>query len=179
VSETTANLAIRPRLASDDDFVLRLSDRLFAPYSRRPRATVASMLVEPGAITMIAESGAELPAAGVDRLAAERTERRAGFFVLTVKRLGKPFGPWDDPATSHLDAIGVRADLRGRGVGRFLLANALAAARARGAVSMGLMTADTNLRALQLFAAAGFAHVLALDEAYARGQRGIFMLKPL
>ena len=175
MSETIANLVARPRDASDDDFILRLSDRVFSPYSRRPMGAMASMLAEDGALTMVAEArGHELPDAD-----PVGPERRAGFFVVAVKRLGKRFGPWDDPATAHLNAIGVRADLRGRGVGRFLLVNALAAARGRGAVCLALMTAETNTRARRLFVAGGFVTLLALDHAYAKGQRGILMMKPL
>ncbi len=80
---------------------------------------------------------------------------------------------------ARLNAIGVHPELQGRGVGRFLLEHAEAVARDEGAVSLTLMTADTNVRARRLFTSAGFQIMLTLDQAYARGQRGILMSKPL
>jgi ribosomal protein S18 acetylase RimI-like enzyme len=64
-------------------------------------------------------------------------------------------------------------------VGRFLLDHAEALARGEGAVSLTLMTAETNARARRLFTSAGFHRLLVLDRAYARGQRGIVMSKAL
>ena len=109
----------------------------------------------------------------------ERSTKVVGFFVLGFEHLAKSFGPWESPAVARLNAIGVQPDLHGRGVGRFLLERAEAVARDEGAVSLTLMTAETNTRARRLFGAAGFQRLLTLEHAYARGQRGIVMSKPL
>jgi ribosomal protein S18 acetylase RimI-like enzyme len=161
--KTAADLILRPPGAPDDAFIYRLSERIFAAYSIHPGGSMASMLAEGGAITRVAERGA-LP---------------VGFFVVGMEHLGRSFGPWRRPAVARLNAIGVQPDLHGRGVGRFLLDHAEALARAEGAVSMTLMTAATNTRARRLFASAGFQDLLVVDRAYARGQRGVVMTKPL
>lgn len=161
--KNTMELSLRPRRVSDDGFIYRLSDRVFSAYSAHPGSTMASILHEPGARVMIAEHG----------------RAAVGFFAMGVEHLGRPFGPWQRPAVAYLNAISVQPDLHGRGVGRFLLERAEEAARAAGAVSMSLMTADTNDRAQHLFESAGYHRLLVLQRAYTRGQRGIVMTKAL
>ena len=176
--KTTADLILRPRRPADDGFIYRLSDRLFAPYSRHPTGSMASMLAERGALAFVAEVEAEVARGRRDGGAAE-TPAPAGFIVLGFERLARSFGPWQRPALARLNAIGVQPDLHGRGVGRFLLDRAEALAREAGAVSLTLMTAETNARARRLFVAGGFQALFTLDQAYARGQRGIVMTKAL
>jgi ribosomal protein S18 acetylase RimI-like enzyme len=161
--KTTSDLTLRPKRPADDDFLFRISDRLFAPYSVHPASAMASMLSERGARVMVAET------------------RRApvGFFVVGIERFPRPFGPWKRPALARLNAIGVSPEAQGRGVGRFLLGHAEELARDDGAVSMTLMTADTNHRARALFRLAGYHELYALDRAYAKGQRGIIMTRAL
>ena len=171
--KTTADLSLRPRRASDDGFIYRLSDRIFGAYSQRPTGSMASMLAEGGAMAFVAERGAS-PLAPPSRSAEP-----VGFFVLGFARLPRSFGPWQRPAAARLNAIGVQPDLHGRGVGRFLLERAEAVAREEGAVSLSLMTAETNARARRLFIGGGFQAVLTLERSYARGQRGIVMTKSL
>ena len=161
--KTTIDLSLRPRRPSDDAFIYRLSDRVFSAYSVHPESAMGSMLTEPGARTMIAEHG----------------RKPVGFFVLGLERLGRPFGPFQHPALARLNAISVQPDLHGRGIGRFLLDHAEETARAEGAVSLTLMTADTNGRAQHLFESAGYQRLFVLQHAYARGQRGIVMTKTL
>lgn len=60
------------------------------------------------------------------------------------------------PSTPHLEALGVREDLRSRGVGTQLLASAEAAARARGCTRIGLAVGIENLRARALYARLGY-----------------------
>jgi len=163
--KTTADLILRPRRPSDDAFIYPLSDRIFAAFSRHPTGAMASMLSEGGAIVRVAER--------------VRGPTPVGFYVLGLDRLARSFGPWERPAVARLNAIGVQPDLHGRGVGRFLLEHAEALARDQGAVSLTLMTADTNTRARRLFVSAGFQRLLVLERAYARGQRGIVMTKAL
>jgi ribosomal protein S18 acetylase RimI-like enzyme len=195
--KTTADLILRPRRPSDDAFIYPLSDRIFAAYSVHPTGSMASMLAERDAIVQVAErrydGGAETPPNPPDSSGPPRSavgaivtaKRRgfpsgpAGFFVVALERLGRAFGPWARPAVARLNAIGVQPDLQGRGVGRFLLERAEGLARAEGAVSLTLMTADTNTRARRLFASAGFHQLIVIERAYARGQRGIVMTKAL
>jgi ribosomal protein S18 acetylase RimI-like enzyme len=177
--KTTADLILRPRLPSDDGFIYRLSDRIFAPYSRHPTGSMASMLSEHGALVFVADTRAVIVAPAHPDPDACAPGRPAGFFVLGFDGLPLRFGPWQRPAVARLNAIGVQPDLHGRGVGRFLLEHAEAVARDAGAVSLTLMTAETNARARRLFVAAGFQRLFSLEQAYARGQRGIVMTKLL
>jgi ribosomal protein S18 acetylase RimI-like enzyme len=161
--KTTTDLTVRPKRPADDDFLFRLSDWLFAPYSVHPTSAMAAMLGERGARAMVAE--------------LRRTP--VGFFVVGIERFPKPFGPWKRPALARLNAIGVLPEAQGRGVGRFLLHHAEEAARDGGAVSMTLMTAETNQKARRLFRSAGYQELYAVEQAYAKGQRGIVMTRAL
>ena len=178
--KTTADLVLRPRRPADDGFIYRLSDRIFAPYSRHPTGSMASMLAERGALAFVAEVGRDGgPSEGPSNPPRRGLSGPAGFIVLGFERFARAFGPWQRPALARLNAIGVQPDLHGRGVGRFLLDRAESVARDAGAVSLTLMTAETNARARRLFVAAGFQVLFSLDGAYARGQRGIVMTKTL
>ena len=177
--KTTADLILRPRRPADDGFIYRLSDRLFAPYSRHPTGSMASMLAERGALAFVAEAEAERTRGGEPTSLNPGAPGPAGFIVLGFERFARTFGPWQRPALARLNAIGVQPDLHGRGVGRFLLDHAESVARDAGAVSLTLMTAETNTRARRLFAGAGFQALFTLERAYARGQRGIVMTKAL
>jgi len=162
--KATTDLILRPRRPSDDAFIFRLSERVFSAYSMHPAGSTASMLGEGGARAMVALQG----------------DRAVGFYVLGFERLDRPFGPWQRPALARLNAIGVLPALHGRGIGALLLDHAEGLARdAEAAVSMTLMTADTNTRARRLFASAGYAALFVVDHAYARGQRGVVMTKAL
>lgn len=161
--KTTTDLILRPRRPADDDFIFRLSERVFAAYSRHPVGAMATMLHEPGAHTVVAEQ------AGTE----------VGFYVIGVERHERPYGPWARPALARLNAISVLPGLHGRGIGALLLDHAEDLARDEEAVSMTLMTADTNARARRLFTGRGYARLFTLDEAYAHGQRGIVMTKVL
>jgi ribosomal protein S18 acetylase RimI-like enzyme len=52
-------------------------------------------------------------------------------------------------------------------------------ARAQGAVSLTLTTAETNVAARRLFEHAGFLPVTRLFETYAGGQAGVAMFKAI
>jgi GNAT superfamily N-acetyltransferase len=162
--DRTAQINIRGyRQGPDDSFVLTLGERAFAPYSRASRASIISMINEPGAEVAVAEIG----------------RAKAGFAIVAFTRLPRDFGPWKSPAVARLNAIAVRPESRGRGVGRGLVAWAEEIARAQGAVSLTLTTAETNLDAQQLFEHAGFLPVTRLFETYAGGQTGVAMFKAL
>ena len=156
-------LAVRPKRAADDNFILALSQQVFAEYSAAPIAAARSMLADEGAACAVAEVG----------------QVKVGFVLLSIARLGRELGPWPNPATAYVNAIAVRPNAQGRGVGTRLLDYAEQMARGRGAVVLSLTTADTNGRAQRLFEAAGFLPVLRLPEHYAHGQDAITMFKPL
>lgn len=161
--KTLAGLTLRPCLPSDQQFLFRLGERSFGAYAAYPEGTLAAMMSEPTAVSMIGE--------------LERAP--VGFFVLDLEQLGRPLGPWQRPAAARLNAIAVVADRRGRGVGRYLLGQAEELARRYGAVSMTLMTAETNTVARRLFSSGGYQPILVVPRAYARGQGGVVMNKAL
>jgi GNAT superfamily N-acetyltransferase len=157
------DLTLRPRRPGDDAFLYRLSDRVFAAYSVDPASSLTAMLDEGDARAVIAEQGGA----------------PVGFYILSLARLPRPFGPWQRPAVARLDAIGVLPTLHGRGAGGLLLGHAEDLARDEDAVSLTLMTADTNTRARRLFSGAGYQLLYAMDGAYAQGQRGLVLTKAL
>lgn len=162
--ERTSQLLIRAfRENLDDAFVQSLGERAFSVYSRGARASMANMLSEPGAEAAVAEIG----------------NVKVGFAILGVARVAGDFGPFRNPAVVRLNAIAVRADSQGRGIGRSLLDWAEERARALGGVSISLTTAETNLRARRLFERAGFMPVTRLADTYVGGQTGIAMFKPI
>jgi len=154
--------AIRPARLDDTDFLVTLSERVFRRYSPNPAALMLRMIRT--ATTCIA--------------VAEVMGDRLGFVVVNVRPLNRPYGPWVNPSLAHLDAIAVQPSAR-RGLGRLLLAHAETTARGRGAVSMSLLTAETNARARRLFTKAGYQLMLVEPDAYVDGQRGLTMRKAL
>ena len=103
--------------------------------------------------------------------------RRSVCFALSATNL---------PATTVLEARGrapqrhpVVPEREGRGSGGRWLSAAGEVARASGAVSVWLLTAETNRRARTLFSSGGFQPVLRLPRAYVRGQAGVTMFKLL
>jgi len=162
--DRTTQLLIRPfREGLDDSFVQSLGERAFSAYSRGARASMVSMLSELGAEAGVAEIG----------------RAKVGFAILGVARVRGEFGPFKDPAIVRLNAIAVRPDSQGRGVGRELLSWAEERARSLGGVSITLTTAETNLRARRLFEASGFLPVTRLHDTYVGGQTGIAMFKAI
>ena len=83
------------------------------------------------------------------------------------------------PEKAHLAAISVSENARGHGVARELLKAAERMARQAGAPSIGLVTADSNLAALELFLRCGFERVGRVTRYYQRGQNAVRMEKTL
>lgn len=158
-----ADLTIRPSRADDVDFVRTLASRAFAAYARDPARGVLSTRDEAGTEALIAELGS----------------LRVGFVVLRHERLSRDFGPWTRPAVARIDAIAVRHDAQGRGIGRSLLDRAEVAARAQGARALSLATAEKNVQARRLFDATGFFTLLRVERYYAGGQAAVLMHKAL
>lgn len=159
----TATLTFRSRATADDPFILDLSERVFAAYSRDPVGSTRSMLDEREAEVAVAVRG----------------QTRVGFGILGLRRLHRDVGPWRRPVAAHLDAIAVRPDMHGAGIGGALLDHLVDVALARAAVSLSLLTAESNTRARRLFESAGFLPLLRVGQSYAGGQPGIWMFKPL
>ena len=103
---------------------------------------------------------------GASTLVAHVDERPVGFAIVEL------FG-----TRSSLDAIAVEEASRGAGVGRRLLLAAEAEARRRGATELGLVTAEANLGALDLFLKAGFRIEERLPGYYRRGQNAVRLRK--
>ncbi len=158
-----ANITIRPASGGDDAFLHGLARQVFAPYSRNPLHAIRSILAAPNAETLVAE---------LDALCV-------GFVVLRYEQLDRDFGPWVRPTAAHLDAIAVRPDAHGRGIGRRLLEGAEEAARRRPSLSLSLATGERNTAARRLFVGAGFVELARSERYYAGGQTAILMHRAL
>ncbi|HVH45033.1 MAG TPA: GNAT family N-acetyltransferase [Labilithrix sp.] len=154
---------IRAALPSDEDFLVALSARVFRPYSDHPARAMRRLLRSQTGEVFVAVHG----------------ETHLGFVVVHIEALGRDFGPLARPSVAHLDAIAVRPNLSSHGLGRRLLAYGEAFARANGAVSMSLLTAETNTDAQRMFLAAGYQMLAPIDGVYTGGQRAYSMFKPL
>jgi ribosomal protein S18 acetylase RimI-like enzyme len=161
--ESLANITIRPASRGDEEFVHDLASRVFSAYSHDPRRSIESILAERGAETLVAE---------LDSV-------RVGFVVLQYERLDRDFGPWVRPTAARINAIAVRPDAQGRGVGRRLLKSAEKAARARSSLSLSLATGERNWRARRLFEAGGFVPFTHIERYYAGGQAAVLMYRAL
>lgn len=154
---------VRFARASDASFLVDLGASAFRRYDGDAGGTVLRMLRQPG----------------VEVLVVDSPEGRLGFAVVALRALGRPFGPWERPKVAHLDAIAIRPSARGRGIGERLLAHAEALAKSRGAVTMTLLTAATNVRAQRLFRGAGYTTSALFDGVYRGKERGLSMFKAL
>lgn len=155
--------AVRPSRAGDEGFVDDLACRVFAVYSRDARRAIRSILAEGVTETLVAELES-LP---------------VGFVVVQYEQLARDVGPWAKPTTARIQAIAVRPDVEGRGIGRRLLESAEEAARARSSRSLSLATGEKNARARRLFEAAGFVPLVRLTRYYAGGQTAVLMHRAL
>jgi ribosomal protein S18 acetylase RimI-like enzyme len=153
------NIKARPASAGDEGFVQDLASEVFSAYSRDARRAIQSILRDRGTETLVAEMGS----------------LRAGFIVLQYERLARDFGPWARPTVARVNAIAVRTDAHGRGIGRRLLENAEEAARGRLARSLSLATDERNTRARHLFLGRGFVELARVERYYAGGQTALLM----
>lgn len=102
-----------------------------------------------------------------------------GFVIVALESLGRNFGPFSRPSVAHLDAIAVRPNMSSKGLGHRLLSHAETMARAGGAVSMSLLTAESNHEAQRLFSSAGYQVLTFFDGVYAGQERALSMFKAL
>jgi ribosomal protein S18 acetylase RimI-like enzyme len=154
---------IRPARLDDEDFLVALSARVFRSYAHDAARAMRRMIRNRRSEIAVAEHG----------------ETRIGFVVVSVQALGRDYGPLKRPSVAHLDAIAVRPNMSSQGIGQRLLAYAESAARSRGAVSISLLTAETNFDAQRLFRSAGFRIATSFDDVYIGGQRALSMFKAL
>jgi len=155
--------SIRPARPDDEDFLVALSVRVFHRYAPDAARAMRRMMRSRTSQIAVAEHG----------------DTRIGFVVVDIRPLGRDFGPFKQPSVAHLDAIAVRPNMSSQGIGQRLLAHAETIARSSGAVTMSLLTAETNTGAQRLFLNAGFQMLARFDETYAGGQRAISMFKAL
>lgn len=154
---------IRPAQDDDEDFLVALSARVFRLYAQDAASAMRRTI----------RSGRS------EIAVAEQNGARIGFVVVALEELGRDYGPLRRPNVAHLDAIAVRPNMSGKGIGRLLLTYAENWARAHGAVSMSLLTAETNVSAQGLFRSAGFHVMATFDDVYVGGQSAHSMLKGL
>jgi len=146
------SLEIRHARPGDASFIQDLSREVFSEYTPRAGSRTLAMTGERGSRTLVAMVGT----------------RRVGFAVISLKGGG-----------AYLDAIAVSESMRGRGVGKRLLRAVEVEAERAGARSLALMTADSNLAALDLFLREGFRVKKRLERFYPRGQSAVRLEKPV
>jgi ribosomal protein S18 acetylase RimI-like enzyme len=144
-------IEIRPSASSDGAFIVSLAREAFGEYSSRVERTILDSAMRGS--TIVATDG----------------DRRIGFAIVE-------FG---GERSAHLAAISVLETERGRGVGRRILRAAEGLARARGARTLALFTAESNVAALELFLRNGFERVANDSIRYPRGQRAVRLRKAL
>lgn len=148
---TNAPVLIRRKEPADDAFLLRTAGEAFGEYSRGPERSILRM-AEAGSTLVATEQG-----------------RPIGFAIVE----------FSTDRDAHLTAISVAESERGRGIGKTILAAVERLVRERGARTLVLVTADSNVAALELFLGCGFRRAKALPEYYARGQNAVYMKKDL
>jgi ribosomal protein S18 acetylase RimI-like enzyme len=161
VTPTPNRFSIRRGLPADAAFVRELGAAAFGEYAiMRPGAGDDAVRIVSRSVTLVAQDS---------RGSAHPAGDLLGFVVIEPNQAD----------TSHLSAIAVLEEARGRGVGRALLRAAEKLARAAGAARIELVTADSNLAALQLFLRNGFRRTPRRTRAYPRGQRTVLLEKSL
>lgn len=146
-----ALVGIRDRAPGDTPFLQGLGHAAFAEYGPDAGRETLSMALR--GTTFI----------------AERSGAAVGLVVLEENA----------DRSLHVAAIAVVEEHRGVGVGRALIQAAERHARSRGAPRIRLVTADSNLPALQLFLRCGFRRSNRAPGRYRRGQRNLVFEKAL
>ena len=148
---------LRAARPGDEDFLAELAGEAFAAYGDY-RPVVAAWAADPH----------------VEVTLAEHDGARAGAAFLVFLRPGEA----PDTKVADLLALAVAAPLRGRGIGRALVAHVVArsrdVARRHGISVLRLAVAEGNAAARRLFESAGFAYRDA-EGSYPRGQKALHM----
>jgi ribosomal protein S18 acetylase RimI-like enzyme len=147
-----ASPVIRSRLHGDDRFLTELSDQAFRDFLASPGKHTLQMAERSDTATFI----------------ATLRERPVGFAIASANE-----------RVAWLLAIAVVENERGRGIGLRLLDTILRHARAVGASSLRLFTAESNVAAFELFIRRGFHLEERCLSFYARGQNACAMRKQL
>ncbi len=196
--ENPAQLRVRPARETDRPAVGHLLalgfPEKFAPLFGRDRDRTAALL-------------AELPASGTVYV-AEESGHVVGTFTLVLEERAQP-GVWPvlrrhlplpsavrallllellgsgrpDPHTALVEAVAVLPERRGRGVGRRMMAEALAQARQAGRRRVGLYVVEGNTPAVRLYTSLGFrvqkTHRLLWTRPLFRARRILYMTADL
>jgi ribosomal protein S18 acetylase RimI-like enzyme len=136
---------------SDEAFIADLGRLAFGEYAPDPGVGVLSMARRGRTVVAVED------------------DDPVGFAIVETKAAG----------VAHLSAITVAEHARGRGVAHALLRAAENVAKRAGAPALGLVTADSNLAALDLFLHSGFERVERVSRYYQRGQNAVRMEKIL
>ena len=139
----------------------RLARQAFGEYSPRAGAPSVRAATLPGTVSIVAVQG----------------DDRVGFAMMTLHRTAQSKSRPRRHAS--LDAIAVDPSHRGRGVGKRLLAGVEREAAKRRSVEIRLVTAESNLAALDLFLRSGYEIVERLTRYYPKGQNAVVMKKKL
>jgi ribosomal protein S18 acetylase RimI-like enzyme len=143
--------AIRPASPADLDALLAIEAASF-PSDRLSRRSLRRFAAE-GRLRVADDAG-----------------RPAGYALTLARRGGR---------SARLYSIAVAAEAAGRGIGRRLLADAEASARAAGMGEMRLEVRAADARARRFYTAAGYAPVAELPGYYADGADGLRLSKRL
>jgi GNAT superfamily N-acetyltransferase len=125
-----------------DEFHRQARPEMFQPFEPpvRAREQVARWLAEPGSTLLVAENDAGLVG-----------------LALLLTRPASPFAGSVPRKVVEIDNLVVRADQRGRRIGRRLLAESMAWARQRSATHVEVAVHDFNQDAERFYKAFGFA----------------------
>lgn len=145
-------LVIRRMQSGDAAFVSELAERVFEEYRPNSGAHTLGLSSRKTSATFIATLG----------------RRRVGFAVVDLAGDG-----------ASLDAIAVDEPFRGRRIGAVLMKSVETEARRADAGVLRLVTAETNVAALDLFTKHGLVLVRRHRSYYAHGQSAVSLHKRL
>ncbi|MDO8963930.1 MAG: GNAT family N-acetyltransferase [Coriobacteriia bacterium] len=95
-----------------------------------------------------------------------------GALVRRAYGLLEEFATPRDPSIARIEVLGVREDVRGRGIGSLLLEASAEFARSTGARTLTLEVVDTNGRAKELYERAGFVVTRSIRTGLLTGGAG-------
>lgn len=159
-------ITVRPYETGDDAFIARLADEAFSEYTRRAISHTLAMVRR---FTTLVALEPRRPPRGARLSLGPSPPRRVGFVVIGEGESG----------VFVLNAIAVSDRVRGRGIGHRLMLAFEELAGARGGQRLELVTADSNLAALDLFLRRGFRLVRRRERFYDRGQDACILVKDL
>jgi ribosomal protein S18 acetylase RimI-like enzyme len=160
-------IAVRAYEPNDDEFIATVAAEAFSEYT--PRAVPHTLAMARRYTTLVALERPRWVPRDAPAERAPVAPRRVGFVVIGE----------EDSDVFVLNAIAVRERERGRGIGGRLMLAFEKRAECRGARRLELVTADSNLAALDLFLRRGFRLVRRRERFYERGQDACILAKEL